>query len=147
MFLPILAVACDHRGGMHTGLVQRGLVKQIDRAGECQVGILAAQHAGRDGREVLGNDHGGGGSGLGGGGVLGIGDEGDLPGAGLFDSGNAGDLGVGVPVFQCGAQRRCDFSKFHKWHISRSQNSPRWLALHPKHRHLARVFGATATAL
>ena len=50
---------------------------------------------------------------FGGGGVFRVGDEGDVAGGGFFDSGNACDLGFGISVFQGGAERRCDFSKFH----------------------------------
>src|SRR5271157_628048 len=105
---------CDYGRRMHTGIVLRGLVEQIDRSGKSEIRILTAQHAGGDSREVLGNNHGGSGSCLGAGRVFWVCDEGDLPGRGFLYSGNTGDLGFGISVFQCGAEQRCDFSKFHE---------------------------------
>ena len=36
----------------------------------------------------------------------------------LFNSGDAGNLSLGISVFQCGAQSRRDFGEFHNCSIS-----------------------------
>ncbi len=137
---------CDHSRGMHPGFIQRGPVEEIDRPGECQVRILAAQHARRDGGEVLGNDHRGGSSGLGRGSIFRIGDKSNLPVAGLFDSGDARDLGVGIPVFQRGAEGGRNFSKFHSRHVSRSRDFAT-NRISTKQRYLPRVLWTSPATL
>src|SRR5271167_666613 len=47
----------NYRGGMYTCAILRGLIEQINRAGEGKIRVLAAQHSGGDGGEVLGNNY------------------------------------------------------------------------------------------
>ena len=45
--------------------------------------------------------------------VFRIGDESNLPGNGFFDAGDARDVLIGIAVFQCRSQGRCDGGEFH----------------------------------
>jgi hypothetical protein len=82
-----LGSGSDDRGGMDSGLVNGGFVKQFQRSGEGKVGIVDAE-SGRGDLLKRGLDQYGGG--LGGASerdVLGIGDEGELARSSVFQAG------------------------------------------------------------
>ena len=76
----------NHRGGMNHGLVSWQLVKQVDRARESEIWILAAQHPGWNRRKGIRDDYRCGRRVLGCGSIFWVGDEGDLLGASFFDA-------------------------------------------------------------
>ena len=91
----------DDGGGMDSRAVGGRLVEEFERAGEGEVGIGDAQGGGGDWLECRLDQDGGGVGGAGERGVLGVGDEGELAGAGLFQAGGGGDFGVGVALEGC----------------------------------------------
>ena len=91
----------DDRGGMHSRRINRSLVEEFQRTSEGQIGIGDAQGSGGDLSECGLDQDGGGLRGAGKRGVLGVGYEGDLAGAGLLEAGGGGDLGVGIAVQGC----------------------------------------------
>ncbi len=88
-------------------------MEEFEGMGEGKIRIFGAQHGRRDGREVLGNNYGGGLGEAGGGGVLGVGDEGEFSGAGLLDAVEAGDVDVGEAVVEARVEGGCDLREFH----------------------------------
>jgi len=88
----------DDGCGVNAGEVRGWIVEELDGAGEGQVRILEPEGGGGDLGEVgLDQDRGSSG-GPGQGGVLLVGDEGDMAGGCVFDSGNSGDEGGGIAV-------------------------------------------------
>lgn len=96
----------DDRRRMHPDGILRRLVEEFQRFRPCQVRILAAQHRPSDSREVLGNNDSGCFRRLGGGSIFGIGDEGKLPRASLFNAGDASDVDVSRTVLETSIQSR-----------------------------------------
>ena len=92
----------DYGGGMDSRGVSGRLIEKLYGLGPGEVGVVAAQHSGGQGGEILGYDHGRGFRRLCGDVVLRIGDEGQLAWGGLFYAGYSGDFGVGGCVFQAG---------------------------------------------
>ena len=91
----------DDGSGMDSGRVGWGLVEELEGAGEGEVWIPDAEGCGGDGAEGGFDQDGGGLCGAGQRGVLGVGDEGELAGAGVFEAGGGGDFGVGIAVEGC----------------------------------------------
>ena len=91
----------DDGGGMDSGGVGWGLVEEFEGAGEGQIGIGDAQGCGGDITEGGFDQDGGGLGGAGQRRVLGVGDEGELAGTGVFEAGGGGDFGVGIAVEGC----------------------------------------------
>ena len=86
----VLADFCgvmDDGGGMDSGSVVGRMVEEFERFGPGEIWIVAAQHAGGEGGEALGDDDGGGFRYFGGSIVFGIRDEGELAFFGLLDAG------------------------------------------------------------
>ena len=99
-------------GGMNAGWVCRRLVEELERAGEGEVGVVDAQGCCGDLLEA-GLDHNGRGArGAGERCVLGIGDEGELAGLGVFEARCGGDLGVGIAQEGC-AEMDSKVGKLH----------------------------------
>ena len=88
----------DHRRGVNSNRVTRRAVEELERACEAQIRIARTQSCSRKSREVLGNDYGCSFGGFRGGGVFGIGQEGQLSGSCFFDSRDARNLSVGGAV-------------------------------------------------
>ena len=95
---------------MNTGQVRGRLVEEFDEPGERQIGVGDTERSGRDLGEVGLDQYGCCAGGAGERGVLRIGNEGDVPGLGLFDSGDAGDGLPGVAAKLC-AKMPGDVSK------------------------------------
>ena len=76
----------DDSGGMNSGSVLWRLVEEFNGSCPSEIGIFAAEYSGRKRGEIFGDDDGGSMGGFGGGVVLGIGDEGELAGAGVFEA-------------------------------------------------------------
>ena len=92
----------------------RRLVEQRQRAREIQVGILRDQAGDGQARQArFGNQDGAGLRVFHLGRVLGIGQKGELSGAGVFHAGHAGDFHLPV-AFQAAPQRVGNFAEFHK---------------------------------
>jgi len=91
----------DDGGGMDSWGVGWGLVEEFEGVGEGEVGIPDAEGCCGNGAEGGFDQHGGGLGGAGKRRVPGIGDEGELAGAGVFEAGGGGDFGVGIAVEGC----------------------------------------------
>ena len=102
----------DDGGGVDSGRVGWGFVEEFEGAGEGQIGITDAQGRGGDRAEGGFDQDGGGLRGAGERRVLGIGDEGELAGAGVFEACGGGDFGVGIAVEGC-AEMRCEVGELH----------------------------------
>jgi hypothetical protein len=80
------------------------MVEKLYGVGPGQIWVLAAEHSCANGGEIFGDDYCRSFGGLRGGIVFGIGDEGELAGGGMLDSGYSGDFGVGRGIVEAGVQ-------------------------------------------
>ena len=90
----MLRCGSDDGGGVDAGRVDRGRMQKSDGAREGEIGIREPEGGGGDLGKVGCDQDGGGLGGRGGGGIAGVGDEGELAGGGVFDARHAGDLGL-----------------------------------------------------
>jgi hypothetical protein len=88
----------DGGGGVDAGGVVGRTVEELDGEGEGQVGIVDAEGGGGDFGEAGLDEDGCGFGGAGEGGVLGVGDEGEVAWFGDFNAGDAADFVGGVAV-------------------------------------------------
>ena len=103
----------NDRGGMDSDGVSGWLIEKFNGSGPGEVRILAAQHPGRDGGEIVCDNHGRSLGRLRGGVVFWIGDESQLAAAGSFDAGDSCDLGVWRCVVDAGSKGAGNVGKFH----------------------------------
>ena len=99
---------------MHARLIAWRLREKLERVGEGQIRILAAQQGRGNGRELLGHDHGGSLGRPRRPGILGIGHEGKLPRTSVFDAGDTGNFDVRGTVFQASVESGGDVREFHR---------------------------------
>lgn len=82
--------------GMNAGGPDRRLIENLDRLRESEIGIPETQGRGGDIGEVRADKNSRSMRGAGEGGVLWVGNEGDLTRAGFFDAGDTGDFEIGI---------------------------------------------------
>jgi hypothetical protein len=103
----------DDCRGMHSRGIAQRLVEEFEGVREAEIGILDTQRRSGDGGKLFGNNHSCRLGQPGCGGVLGVGDESEFSGAGLFNAVEAGDFCVGRTVFQARVEGSGDRRNFH----------------------------------